>query len=70
MLYDERSYIWGMLDAGHLVAGQDVGPGDAVLQDVVLGEGVANAHHDPALDLALQGQRVNGPTHVVGADYS
>ncbi len=57
-----------VIDPGDFVAGQGIGADDALLDLEFLQQGVADAHHHSALDLAFQGQGIDGPAHVVGGD--
>lgn len=65
---DDGGDLGGVFDAGHFVAGEGVGEGDALLDDVFFGEGVAEAHDDAAFDLALEADGVDGAADVVGGD--
>ena len=41
-----------------------------VFDDEVFGQGIADAHHHPAFHLALQPQRIDGTTHIVGSNHA
>jgi len=57
-----------VLDARHLITGEQLAPRHAVLDDIFLGERVAEAHGDAALHLALQRARVDRAADVIRGD--
>ena len=68
MLDDVGNDFRRVRDARRGVAGHDIGPRPSLLLDVVFHQGIADAHHDAALDLAFQGQGVDRPANVVRRD--